>query len=51
MKIYKITFWFQYEDNSFSFNYGIEEDRKLPLSLSLSEETVGSIKLWKIIIV
>lgn len=32
----------KYRDKSFNLDYGIQNDRKLPLSLSLSEETVVS---------
>lgn len=47
MKQIQKIFLFQYPDKSFNLDYGIQDDRKLPLSLSLSEETVGSSKFFK----
>lgn len=47
MKEIQKIFLFQYRDKSFNLDYGIQNDRKLPLSLSLSEETVKLPKFFK----
>ena len=45
IKMHRISFWFQFQDNSsYSFAYELQEDRKLPLSLMLSDETVRWLK-------